>query len=116
MTGLGLTGTAGLAVRLWRARATQTLTRRWPILLGLIAGLYAYQVSTAFTARAPEQAQSTAATLVLIFFGVGLVRAWELLGMRSGGLLDMLVIPACRAVTARRRRDRSAGPGPNAGQ
>jgi len=35
-------------------------------------------------------AQSDAATLVFIFFGVGLARAWELLGLRGGGLLDLL--------------------------
>ena len=66
---VGLTSAIGLTVRLWRARTTQELTRRWPFLLGVTAGLYAYQVSTAFTARAPQQAQSTAATLVFIFFG-----------------------------------------------
>jgi len=49
---VGLTSAIGLTVRLWRARTTQELTRRWPFLLGVIAGLYAYQVSTAFTARA----------------------------------------------------------------
>jgi hypothetical protein len=31
---LGLTSTAGLAVRLWRARAQQKLSRRWPCWAG----------------------------------------------------------------------------------
>lgn len=35
-------------------------------------------------------AQSDAATLVFIFFGVGIARAWELLGLGGGGLLDLL--------------------------
>jgi hypothetical protein len=113
---IGLTSTIGLAVQLWRARTTQILSKRWPFLLGVIAALYGYQISTAFTARAPQRAQSTAATLVFIFFGVGLVRAWELLGLRGGGLLNMLVIPGRRTVTIRRHLDGSSGPGPDPGQ
>jgi hypothetical protein len=37
---LGLTSTVGLAVRLWRARAQQKLSRRWPYLLLFIIVVY----------------------------------------------------------------------------
>jgi hypothetical protein len=42
--GLGLTSSIGLAARLWRARHTANLTRRWPYLLGFIILVYAAQV------------------------------------------------------------------------
>jgi hypothetical protein len=87
---IGLTSTAGLTVRLWRARRREQLSNRWPFLLLVITALYGYQISTAFTAGSSLVAQSDAATLVFIFFGVGLARAWELLGLRGGGLLDLL--------------------------
>jgi hypothetical protein len=101
---IGLTSTAGLTFRLWRARHREQLSNRWPFLLLVIIGLYGYQVSTAFTADSSEAAQSDAATLVFVFFGVGLARAWELLGLRGGGLLDLLTTTTGRA-----------GPGDGAG-
>lgn len=88
---LGLTSTAGLIVRLWRARSRQKLSHRWPVLLALIVALYGFQTATAFTASSPKAAPQAGATLVMIFFGVGIARSWELLGLRGGGLLDLLV-------------------------
>jgi hypothetical protein len=41
--GVGLSS-SGLAVRLWRARASEGLSRRWPYLLGFIIVVYAVQV------------------------------------------------------------------------
>jgi hypothetical protein len=87
---IGLTSTVALTIRLWRARRRERLSNRWPFLLLVITGLYGYQVSTAFTAGSSLVAQSDAATLVFIFFGVGIARAWELLGLGGGGLLDLL--------------------------
>ena len=94
---IGLTSTTGLTLRLLRARHREQLSNRWPFLLLVIIGLYGYQTSTAFTAGSSEVAQSDAATLVFIFFGVGIARAWELLGLRGGGLLDLLATGGRRA-------------------
>lgn len=96
---IGLSSTTGLTIRLWRARARERLSTRWPFLLLVITGLYGYQVSTAFTAGGGLAAMDDAATLVFVFFGVGLARAWELLGLQGGGLLDLLATSVRRAVT-----------------
>ncbi len=100
---IGLTGTVGLTVRLLRARSKEQLSGRWPMLLPLIVLLYGFQAASFFTAHGSKAAQSDAATFVLIFFGVGIARSWELLGLRGGGLLDLLVSRAGQA------RHRSAG-------
>jgi hypothetical protein len=119
---IGLTSTAALTVRLWRARPRERLSRRWPFLLGAIVVLYGYQAATAFTARGPAAAQSAAATLVLVFFGVGIARSWELLGLRGGGLLDLLVShagsmahPAPAASAGQAARPDRPAPGPGEG-
>jgi len=55
---LGLTSTAGLIVRLWRARSGQKLSQRWPVLLALTIAMYAGQTAEAFTStttRPPGQ-------------------------------------------------------------
>ena len=91
---LGLTSTAGLAIRLWRARARQKLSRRWPYLLLFIIAVYLGQIVAAITERSAASAQSAAGTLVLVFFAVGIARSWELLGLRGGGLMDLLVTHA----------------------
>lgn len=96
---IGLNSTTGLTIRLWRARARERLSTRWPFLLLVITGLYGYQVSTAFTAGGGLAAMDDAATLVFVFFGVGLARAWELLGLQGGGLLDLLATSVRQAVT-----------------
>lgn len=98
---LGLTSTASLTARLWRARSRQRLSHRWPFLLPLIVALYGLQTVLAFTATSSQQAQRAGATLVMIFFAVGIARSWELLGVRGGGLLDLLVARADRARSRR---------------
>ncbi|HWG63537.1 MAG TPA: hypothetical protein VG253_17735 [Streptosporangiaceae bacterium] len=87
---LGLTSTTALGVRLWLARGEQRLSHRWPFLLPAIAVIYGFQTVVGFTATTRVDAQSEGATLVLIFFAVGIARSWELLGLRGGGLLDLL--------------------------
>ncbi len=99
---LGLTSTASLTIRLLRARSQEKLSSRWPVLLPLILVLYGFQAATFFTDRGVRSAQSAATTFVLIFFGVGIARSWELLGLRGGGPLDLLF---SRADQARRHRD-----------
>jgi hypothetical protein len=51
---------------------------------------------------------------VFIFFGAGIARAWELLGLRGGGLLDMLAVRVRRTRTpgaAPAEPDEGPGPG-----
>ena len=92
---LGVTSTASLTVRLWRARSEKELSRRWPLLLPLILLMYAAQAITAYTSPDPDR---TGSTFVLVFFAVGIIRSWELLGLRGGGPLDFLVGRAEAAV------------------
>lgn len=104
---LGLTSTAGLIIRLWRARSAERLSHRWPVLLALIIAMYAGQTAAAFTSTTIQSARSTGATFVLLFFAVGIARSWELLGLRGGGVLDFLV---SRAHAPEREGHRAAKP------
>jgi hypothetical protein len=88
---LGLTSSVGLAVRLWRSRGTEPLSRRWPYLLGLIIAVYAAQVISGFVASSPSSQATMTVIFVYIMFGTGISRSWELLGLRGGGPLDLLV-------------------------
>jgi hypothetical protein len=88
--GLGLTSSIGLAVRLWRARATETLSRRWPYLLGFIIAVYAAQVISGIAASSVSAQADLSVTFVYIMFATGISRSWELLGLRGGGPLDLL--------------------------
>ena len=96
---VGLSSTAGLVVRLWQARSSGKLSRRWPFLLSLITVIYTAQASTSFLASTTAQAHSEASTFVFILFTLGILRSWELLGIRGGGLLDLLVASADKAIT-----------------
>jgi hypothetical protein len=88
--GLGLTSSIGLAVRLWRSRGKEVLSRRWPYLLGFIIAVYAAQVTSGFVASS-ESAQANVSVIFLyVMFGTGISRSWELLGLRGGGPLDLL--------------------------
>ena len=61
------------------------------MLLALVIATYAFQTATAFAATTTQAARSASAMFVMIFFAVGIARSWELLGLRGGGLLDILV-------------------------
>jgi uncharacterized membrane protein len=98
---LGVTSTASLTFRLWRARSDEQLSRRWPVLLPLIVIMYAAQAITAYTTSDPDR---TGSTFVLIFFAIGIIRSWELLGLRGGGPLDFLARRAEAAFPAGRDR------------
>jgi hypothetical protein len=95
---LGAVSTVALIVRLYRARSRERLSRRWPFLMAFIVALYGAQVVTAFTASSAAQAPSAAATLVMVMFGVGIARSWELLGLRSGGIGTELAAHAREAI------------------
>ena len=87
---LGLSSTIGLALRLWRSRAGEDLSHRWPYLLGFIVLVYAAQVVTGLILRTPSSQASTTVTFIYILFAVGIARSWELLGLHGGGPLDLL--------------------------
>jgi hypothetical protein len=53
-----------------------------------------------FVTRTTAQSHSQAAVFVFILFGVGIARSWELLGLRGGGLLDLLVSGVDKAASA----------------
>jgi hypothetical protein len=99
---ISLSSTVGLIVRLWQARSSGTLSRRWPVLLLLIFTVYATQAATSFITSTTAQAHSLAAVFVFILFAVGIARSWELLGLRGGGVLDLLVSGVDKAATAHR--------------
>lgn len=84
---LGLTSTTALAMRLWRARAHTKINQRWPMTLGLIMAVYVAQTVSGIGHAGP----GTTATFVYILFATGIARAWQLLGLRGGGLIDVLV-------------------------
>lgn len=87
---IGLVGTGRQARRLWRARTQEKLARRWPYLLLFIMLVYLAQGIIGAAVRDPEPAQSAGASLVTIFFGIGLARSWELLGPGTGGLISQI--------------------------
>ncbi len=84
---IGLSSSVGLTARLWRARHGQKLSRRWPYLLAAIIVMYAAQALTVLDSSDPA---ARSATFVLVMFGAGIIRSWELLGLRGGGALDLL--------------------------
>jgi hypothetical protein len=88
---LGLTSSIGLAVRLWRSRGTEVLSRRWPYLIGWIIAVYAAQVISGFVASSVSTQETMSVVFLYIMFGTGISRSWELLGLRGGGPLDLLV-------------------------
>jgi hypothetical protein len=88
--GVGLTSSCGLAARLWRSRSTQSLSRRWPYLLGFIIVIYAAQVVTGLLTQTTASQEDMAATFVYTMFAIGITRCWELLGLHGGGPLDLL--------------------------
>ncbi|MGA2826269.1 MAG: hypothetical protein ABSF03_09095 [Streptosporangiaceae bacterium] len=90
---LGLSSTAGLALRLWRNRYLH-LSNRWPFFIGVILLVYAAQLVTGFLPETPAGAADRTATFVYVMFSVGIARAWQLLGLKAGGLLDQLGVSA----------------------
>jgi hypothetical protein len=87
---LGLSSTAGLALRLWRSRHLGHLSNRWPFFLAVIMAVYAAQLISGLVPQTLAGAETRTATFVYVLFGVGIARAWQLLGLKGGGLLDEL--------------------------
>ncbi len=87
---LGLSSTVGLTLRLWRNRHLAHLSNRWPFFLVVIMAVYAAQLVTGLLPETPAGAADRTATFVYVMFGVGIARAWQLLGLKAGGILDEL--------------------------
>lgn len=85
----GLTSSVGLTMKLWRARERERLSRRWPYLLALGTGMYAAQCVLSLAVDA-ARSDSVSVAFIMAMFAVGITRSWELLGLRGGGLLDLL--------------------------
>ena len=85
---IGLIGTSRLAGRLWRSRAQQAVGRRWLYLMIFIMLVYLAQGIIGAAVRRPDEAQAFGASLVTIFFAIGIARSWELLGPGRGGLIS----------------------------
>jgi len=87
---LGLSSTFGLAFRLRRSRHQAHLSNRWPIFIGIIMCTYAAQLASGLIHDSAAGYNDRAATFVYVLFGVGIARAWQLLGLKGGGILDQL--------------------------
>ena len=87
---LGLSSTIGLAHRLWRSRHQGHLSNRWPLFIGIIICVYAAQLTSGLIHDSAVGYNDRAATFVYVLFGVGIARAWQLLGLKAGGILDQL--------------------------
>ena len=105
---IGLVGTGRQARRLWRARTEEKLARRWPYLLFFIMLVYLAQGVIGAVVRRPDTAQAFGASLVTIFFAIGLARSWELLGPGTGGLITEMAEHADSVL--HRDRDRGRPP------
>ena len=118
---LGLSSTVGLALRLWRSRHLGHLSNRWPLFLCIIMAVYAAQLASGIVPETPAGAADRTATFVYVLFGVGIARAWQLLGLKGGGILDELgatFSPQIRGTLTPQAREEEAAPpdDPPAGQ
>jgi hypothetical protein len=86
---LGLTSTAGLIVRLWRARSAQKVSHRWPVLLALIIDVCRSDCGSVHIAddSVGEVNRRHVCPALLRRWPA---RSWELFGLRGGGELDFL--------------------------
>ena len=91
--GLGLSNTLGAGLNLWQELEDK---RRFPSRVSLVAGSFiVYALEIWFSYRltgepASEDYLSALAALMMFMYGIGLGRAWELLGARDQGFLHSL--------------------------
>ena len=114
---LGLSSTVGLALRLWRNRHLAHLSKRWPVFLVVIMAVYAAQLVTGLLPETPAGAADRTATFVYAMFAVGIARAWQLLGLKGGGILDELgvaIAPSIHIGSPQSRRNSAPPSGDSA--
>jgi hypothetical protein len=87
---VGLSSSASLASRLYRARDRAQLSQRWSHLLGLITLIYVAQVVCGLLPLSNSAEASMSVAFVYAMFATGIGRSWSLLGLDGGGLLDFL--------------------------
>jgi hypothetical protein len=89
---LGLISSCNLAHRLYVAQRTIQLSRRWSTFMLFIIGVYAAQLVVGLIPMDPSSEASYTAGFIYAMFGLGIARAWELLGMQTtqGGLVTQL--------------------------
>jgi energy-converting hydrogenase Eha subunit A len=88
---IGLIASSSLAFRLWSARRDVQLSRRWLSFMLFIIVVYVAQLAVGLTPHMSNaSAASNTATFIYIMFGIGIARAWELLGMQGGGMVKRL--------------------------
>lgn len=90
---IGLSSTAGLAVVLHRAGLHVRQARRQWLLLGGLLVLYVLQLvlSTRVDGTiADTDSVNDVGVLVIVFFAIGIARAWELVGAPETGLIGTL--------------------------
>lgn len=102
---VGLSSSAGLSRRLWQARHGEKLSRRWPFLLSVIIVMYLAQTILAIATRSAADSDSDSVTLIFVMFAAGISRSWELLGLRGGGVLNLLTQRLDRAQDTSATRD-----------
>jgi hypothetical protein len=107
---LGLSSTVGLTLRLWRNRHLAHLSNRWPFFLVVIMAVYAAQLVSGLLPETPAGAVDRTATFVYVLFGVGIARAWQLLGLKGGGILDELGVTITPPIHIGSRHSRNPVP------
>ena len=86
----GLLTSLNLGHRLWTNRRRVRLSTRWSTFMGFIILVYAAQLITGLIPMSASEEAGRATTFIYIMFGLGIARAWELLGMQSTGVLHQL--------------------------
>ena len=86
----GLVGSCSQALRLWNARHDVQLSRRWLTFMVFIIAVYAAQLATGLTPMNQASQESYTAAFIYTMFGMGIARAWELLGMQGEGIVHRL--------------------------
>ena len=80
---LGLVSSTSLARRLWRARREVQLSQRWLAFMLFIMAVYAAQLAIGLIPMDRASEASYTAAFIYTMFGLGIARAWELLGMEN---------------------------------
>jgi multisubunit Na+/H+ antiporter MnhB subunit len=87
---IGLLASCGQALRLWNARRDVQLSRRWLTFMLFIIAVYVAQLATGLTPMNQASEDSYTAAFIYTMFGLGIARAWELLGMQGESIVRRL--------------------------
>lgn len=93
----GLVSSVSLGLRLWRARPEVQLSRRWLTIMLFIIAVYATQFISGLVPMSQAGMADRTATFIYVMFGMGIARAWELLGLQGDSIIDQIRGPAGHA-------------------